>query len=107
MIVYEAERIGGRCACYVVDGDKVRPLPGYYRECNHSPDGFNWGYGGSGPAQLAYALLRHATNDQKEAWRFHQKLKWRLVSPQVEDRWQITRADLLEMLENIKHSDAA
>lgn len=24
---------------------------------NHSPDGFNWGYGGSGPAQLALALL--------------------------------------------------
>lgn len=24
---------------------------------NHSPTGFNWGYGGSGPAQLALALL--------------------------------------------------
>lgn len=24
---------------------------------NHSPDGFAWGYGGSGPAQLALALL--------------------------------------------------
>lgn len=24
---------------------------------NHSPDGFNWGYGGSGPAQLALAIL--------------------------------------------------
>ena len=23
----------------------------------HSPDGFNWGYGGSGPADLAYAIL--------------------------------------------------
>lgn len=23
---------------------------------NHSPDGFNWGYGGSGPAQLALAI---------------------------------------------------
>jgi hypothetical protein len=23
---------------------------------NHSPDGFNWGYGGSGPAQLALAV---------------------------------------------------
>lgn len=26
---------------------------------NHSPDGFNWGYEGSGPAQLALALLLH------------------------------------------------
>ncbi len=24
---------------------------------NHSPDGFNWGYGGSGPAQLALAII--------------------------------------------------
>jgi len=23
---------------------------------NHSPDGFNWGYGGSGPAQTALAI---------------------------------------------------
>jgi len=29
------------------DSQKVR---------NHSPDGFAWGYGGSGPAQLALAI---------------------------------------------------
>jgi hypothetical protein len=27
----------------------------------HSPDGFNWSYGGSGPAELARHLLWHAT----------------------------------------------
>lgn len=27
------------------------------KEINHSPDGLNWGYLGSGPAQSAYALL--------------------------------------------------
>lgn len=26
---------------------------------NHSPTGFEWGYGGSGPAQLALAILAH------------------------------------------------
>ena len=26
---------------------------------NHSPDGFNWGYSGSGPAQLALAICLH------------------------------------------------
>lgn len=34
-------------------------IPLYEHEKNHSPDGFNWGYPGSGPAQLAYAILRH------------------------------------------------
>jgi len=28
---------------------------------NHSPDGFNWGYGGSGPAQLALAIILKLT----------------------------------------------
>lgn len=29
---------------------------------NHSPTGFAWGYSGSGPAQLAIAILAHETN---------------------------------------------
>lgn len=36
-----------------------QPLNLYLHLVNHSPDGFNWGYGGSGPAQLALALLAH------------------------------------------------
>jgi hypothetical protein len=28
----------------------------------HSPDGFNWGYGGSGPAQLALAVVLEVNN---------------------------------------------
>lgn len=30
---------------------------------NHSPDGFSWGYLGSGPSQLALALLLRFTNE--------------------------------------------
>jgi len=33
------------------------PLPPQLRLRNHSPTGFSWGYGGSGPAQLALAIL--------------------------------------------------
>jgi len=32
---------------------ETRPLPFYNK---HSPDGFNIGYGGSGPAELAYSI---------------------------------------------------
>jgi hypothetical protein len=31
---------------------------------NHSPDGFEWGYSGSGPAQLALAILAHHLVDE-------------------------------------------
>jgi hypothetical protein len=40
--------------------DTLTPLPLYNGkgEVNHSPTGFEWGYYGSGPSQLAYAILR-------------------------------------------------
>ena len=43
---------------------------------NHSPSGFSWGYGGSGPAQLALALLLEAGASEQEAQRHHQDFKW-------------------------------
>ncbi len=42
-----------------VDGAILRPAFSQ-RVFNHSPDGFNWGYAGSGPAQLALAILLEA-----------------------------------------------
>jgi hypothetical protein len=41
----------------VDDGGKSRDLPARKEVRNHSPTGIEWGYGGSGPAQLALALL--------------------------------------------------
>lgn len=32
---------------------------------NHSPDGFSWGYSGSGPSQLALAILLEYTDDEE------------------------------------------
>lgn len=46
---------------------------------NHS-EGFEWGYSGSGPAQLALALLLDATRDKEVALKFHQEFKERFVA---------------------------
>ncbi len=46
---------------------------------NHSPDGFNWGYGGSGPAQLALALLLHYTDRDKAVF-LYQRFKWEVIA---------------------------
>jgi hypothetical protein len=46
---------------------------------NHSPDGFSWGYGGSGPSQLALALLLEATS-KEEAVKCYQDFKWDVVA---------------------------
>jgi hypothetical protein len=49
----------------------------------HSPDGFNWGYGGSGPADLALSILAYATGEG-EAMRdrpgLYQDFKWQVVA---------------------------
>jgi Family of unknown function (DUF6166) len=38
----------------VLEQDGVRPLAHHVR---HSPDGFGWGYAGSGPSELARCIL--------------------------------------------------
>ena len=46
---------------------------------NHSPTGFSWGYGGSGPTQLAMAiLLRYLP--AREAVHLHQPFKWKFIA---------------------------
>lgn len=46
---------------------------------NHSPDGFNWGYEGSGPAQLALAIMLELTTKEK-AVKYYQDFKRRYLS---------------------------
>ena len=68
----------------------------------HSPDGFSWGCGGSGPAQLALALLLRAT-DRKTAVAHYQAFKWQVIAefPQADfflrlakvRRWLASRAE--------------
>jgi hypothetical protein len=45
--------------------------------CNHSPDGFEWGYHGSGPAQLALAILLDAIRRGPSPW--EEKMAERVV----------------------------
>ena len=63
---------------------------------DHSPNGFNWGYGGSGPAQLALALLLEETDKDTAISLYHTfkgemiaKLEvgngWTLFSEEIQD----------------------
>lgn len=53
-----------------------------YHDVRHSPDGFSWGYSGSGPAELARCiLLDHLGHDQiTEVERAYQHFKEDVVS---------------------------
>ena len=72
-----------------VDGTLVR---------NHSPTGPAWGYGGSGPAQLALAILL-VVADEATAERFYQQSKWSAIAPIEADRWALDAGDVLGWLE--------
>lgn len=64
---------------------------------NHSPTGFEWGYAGSGPAQLALALLLDATGDKDLALSLHQKFKFAKVANfKREANFIIMRSEILE-----------
>ena len=61
-----------------VDGEVLSPSRSQ-NVWDHSPDGFSWGYAGSGPAQLALALLLETT-DGMEAMKYYQAFKWDIIA---------------------------
>jgi hypothetical protein len=64
---------------------------------NHSPDGFNWSYWGSGPAQLALALLLDVTHNPSLAIAKHQQYKFEVVG-KLQDSWEIMSVEILAWL---------
>ncbi len=79
-----------------LDGVKLDPAPSQ-KYCNHSPDGFNWGYHGSGPAQLALAVAMKVL--PKDKWNTYQTFKRNVIAgiPQGHDfEIEFTEADFEE-----------
>lgn len=78
----------------VEDGAKKDLDPAYHL-ANHSPDGFSWGYYGSGPAQLALAICFDYLGDEREALLIHQMFKDRVVARLPRDgSWELSRSDV-------------
>lgn len=78
----------------------VYDLPPRLDLVNHSPDGFNWGYPGSGPAQLALAILADFTQDTDLALREYQKFKWAVIARLKGDAFTLSRTDISSWLES-------
>lgn len=73
---------------------------------NHSPTGFAWGYGGSGPTQLALALAADALADDPHALAVYRELKWRLTAALPQDQpWRMTRADVLQHVAELEAAE--
>ena len=78
------------------EGKPPRPLPLRLDLRNHSPTGFAWGYWGSGPAQLALALLADAAGPAL-AERLYQDFKVeRIGRLSQSEGWRMSLTDILE-----------
>ena len=67
---------------------------------NHSPDGFEWGYGGSGPAQLALAICAAAFGDDVAALEMYQSYKSHLIAGITVDNWRLPVSEVLAWAED-------
>jgi hypothetical protein len=104
---YDAEK---HWQVFRVVGDKEHKLPVRLDLANHSPDGFAWGYGGSGPSQLSLALLVDALGNGKTAEElalaFYQQFKFKFTAMLDQDKpWAVTRERVLAELADAINAD--
>ena len=80
---------------------------------HHSPSGFECGYGGSGPADLALSILAAFLPAQTDgsaerlyrgvrcsrfAWMYHQQFKWEFIATLPKEGGVIRAADIREWI---------
>lgn len=75
------------------------PIPNRLDLRYHSPDGFQWGFAGSGPAQLAVSLLAHFLQDDELACRLYQPFKNTVLTEETRDDWTLSCQQLLDWVE--------
>ena len=94
---YAGERTAEGCKVEVWRDGDTSPLSPRNEIRNHSPDGFNWGYGGSGPAQLALALCCEVLPPHF-AELVYQDFKRAFVARIDADRWRLSEGQLANVV---------
>jgi hypothetical protein len=69
---------------------RLRPL---IHRMQHSPTGLEWGYGGSGPADLARSILWDHLNYEPEGG-LYQDFKWAFVARWQGNTWELTSQEI-------------
>lgn len=106
MKVYHGMRTDSGTVVTVTDGAGRRPLDPRFDLRNHSPSGFEWGYGGSGPAQLALALTADVLADDDRARRVYPQFKFRVVAAMSGDAWTLTEAQVRSAVADVERAKA-
>ena len=98
---YEGRR-EGYAVIVTVDGHRLNPRNDLW---NHSPTGFEWGYAGSGPAQLALAILADHLGNDEQAFNFHHRFKWTMVAELPKRGWSLTSFEIDLVLQQLRAAE--
>jgi Family of unknown function (DUF6166) len=102
MKAYHGSRTEHGAAVIVDEDGTCRALDPRHDLRNHSPTGFEWGYGGSGPAQLALALAADVLGDDDRAQAVYQRLKFKLVGSLPREGWVLNEDGIRSAIEAIE-----
>lgn len=73
---------------------EVEPLKHLVR---HSPDGYNWGYGGSGPSDLARSIIGDTMGTDSPPAHVYQQFKGKVIASFDPTKgWRLTSYEILE-----------
>lgn len=102
---YSATRTGGRARIEVAGGGKRNPLKHIVR---HSPDGFEWGYGGSGPSDTALSIMMDYfggwPDGSRKATKNYQQFKWEFIANAPQEGFVITTKQIEAWLLDQDHA---
>jgi hypothetical protein len=97
---------GCKVICVEADGAR-RELRLRLDLARHSPTGFEWGYEGSGPSQLALALLADCLGDDRPALEHYQEFKRLVIAPMQQRRWRLTSLEVRAVVDRIREGERA
>jgi hypothetical protein len=104
--IYHGSRDDSGTTAFITDESGRRELDPRFDLRKHSMTGFEWGYAGSGPAQLALALAADALGDDDRARDVYQQLKFKLVASLGGDTWSLTEGQVRAAVADIERAKA-
>ena len=85
-------------AMYAIDDSMIgQTLDPRFDLYSHSPTGFEWGYGGSGPAQLALAICADHLQNDELALKVYQYFKANVIAGQPKEGF-VMADDYVDMM---------
>ncbi len=97
MKVYRGERTSRGCQV-TVNGEPLGPRLDLR---TYSDQGFEWGYDGGGPRQLALAIIADHFTDAQTALLHHEKFLLNFVAALRDDQWTLTSSDVNSALSDV------